>query len=207
MPTHKSRRRPQKSVKAKQKRTRKQRGSGDIDDTWPESMHWAAVDNLDELNYYLTKNTIIREFNGTRKPMRHVLEEIHNGKNALNMVFLNRAQTILPAWQFQRRTRECRPLNGINWHVVYALVAYGFNPHDKSYGLKETPFQTLNRCYKSKHTIDITRKALKPILDTQHQYTPPYTSLTEEQKGKILNAFFPQEQPIVSNDIMEEEAK
>lgn len=194
MPTHKSRRRPQKSLKAKQKRTRKQRGSGVVTTLAPMTIRASVNGDLKGLQLYLQKNI---QPNG--QPLDSVLNERHNhNKNALNMVFLEPNQTKYIKYGLDWTTRPCRSLHAVNWLIVYELVNYGFDPHYKDYYMKETPFETMQRCY-----TGITREILEASLNNLLNYEKNGLSPQEndERKGVILNAFFPQDSSAGSSPI------
>ena len=191
MPTHKSRRRPQKSVKAKQKRTRKQRGSGEVTSYSPESIRASEFEDLRGLQTYLDNH---KQPDGIN-PLDSVLNERHNNnKNALNMVFLERNQSEYRTFLLVRTTHACRSLYDVNWLIVYELVKYGFDPHYRSDDMKETPFETMQRCYKEKDHKGITREILEGSLNYLLKYEKNRLSPQEnnKRKGTILNAFFPQ---------------
>jgi len=138
------------------------------------SIQASVYGNLKGLREYLNNN---------KEPddITSVLNERHNyNKNALNMVFLEPNQTkYITFGIFGRTTRACRSLHAVNWLIVYELVKYGFDPHYKDDYMKETPFETMQRCYKG-ITREILEESLKPFY------------LLEDEKGVILNAFFPQ---------------
>lgn len=216
MPIHKSRSRLRKSVKARQKRTRKQRGSGEVTSYSPETIRATVFDDLKGLQTYLNRKDN-KQRDGV-KPQQFVLDERHNDKNALNMAFLEPTQkAYFTFYGLQRRKHACRRFfAGVNWHIVYELVNYGFDPHYKSPDMKETPFKTMERCFNENPWSPLSLKHSEPNLFAtfkiiMEQYIKGsvglYERVTDEKKdekiNKLLQAFFPEQSRSTSSSPIE----